>query len=302
MEGCEAETVALCLGADAEELAGLGDTVGLHRLAFLNRLVRAWHERVPFHNVSLLAASEAERAAPTTAEIDATIQTGGLCFSANVCMQRVLCGLGFCARLRTSVVTTPGNHVVVLVDHVCEEGDCYLVEVACGFPTWEAVPMNLSADGDCVVFTHGFLEYRYIRRAGEKLVVRQHRRGDSKRPICEDAFGRPGETDDGWRRFYDFELGDAMELAEITRLVTPVYTVKGTSPFLVSLRAIRWVNDRLVGIKDDSLILEKDGVLEATKLASVTAIAQAFAQYFPELPQPLVDRALRYWQDEIQCQ
>jgi len=151
----------------------------------------------------------------------------------------LLQALGYVVEVLPGAVAHPGNHVLVVVHDVEEEGDRYLVEAGCGFPSFEAVRIDdLGHGGFEQIFQDSFLEFRYVKNPGESLIRREHRTGDPPhRPLVPDSLGRAAEVD-GWRRFFDFfypASGNGVS-EELLQGIRDVCTLPEVSPFLTSLQ------------------------------------------------------------------
>ena len=79
-----------------------------------------------------------------------------------------------------------------------------------------------------------------------------------------------------------------------------VCTLPDASPFLTSLRAVRWVNGRMIAIKDVKLLEEdEEGKVAVTELQDAAGIREKLILYFPEVDPQHIDAALEYWHDHI---
>ena len=273
---------------------GLGISLEQRPRELLDAIVKGVNA-MPFHNVNLLAVQPAERRPPSALEAKAAMLSGegGLCFVKQAFAGHLLEALGYKVEVLSARVTHPGNHVVILTHDVVEKGDTFLVEVGSGYPSNAAVPLSDSFEHH---FKDSFLEFRYVKSSGESLVRREHRRGDPPRPVVSDSLGRPGEFD-GWRRFFDFfwpqKDGAATELAQG---MLEVCTMPEASPFLTSLRAVRWVDGKMIAVKDASLLEEQEGgEIKATMLKDAKEVKETLARCFPELAESKVEAAVEHW-------
>eukprot|EP00438_Fugacium_kawagutii_P036268 Skav218316 [mRNA] locus=scaffold2239:18086:20598:+ [translate_table: standard] len=267
-------------------------------LELLNAIVQGVNA-MPFHNLQLLATKPSERQPPSAREAKAAMLQGrgGLCFVKQAFVGHLLEALGYRVEVLSARVTHPGNHVVILAHDVVEKGDSFLVEVGSGYPSTSAVPIFHA--GFEQHFKESFLEFRYVRNAGETLVRREHRRGDPPRPLVTDSLGRPGESE-GWRRYFDFFWPQEGSKEELAHCMMEVCTMPGASPFLTSLRAVRWVNGRMIAVKDASLLEEdEEGNVNVTKLQGAEEVKQKLVKHFPEVEEPTVDAAVEYWLNHI---
>ena len=61
-----------------------------------------------------------------------------------------------------------------------------------------------------------------------------------------------------------------------------VCTIPDASPFLASLRAVRWVKGKMIAIKDAKLLEEaEDGQIVVTELQDVSEIRDKLILHFP---------------------
>ncbi|XP_078693423.1 arylamine N-acetyltransferase, liver isozyme-like [Branchiostoma floridae x Branchiostoma belcheri] len=255
------------------------------KLGLLNEAIRSYHNSVPFQNLTLFSMEEKDRAAPSPDQIkqDVLSGKGGLCLTQNVFFFYLLQALGYDVFL-ISCVSYRIKHVTVVARNVAEKGDVYLVEVGCGFPTFQAIPLNFHEESP--VYQHSFLEYRFVKKG--ELIERQHRRGDT-RPLG------PGQQAGTWREFYAFTL-EPRDLEFFREPMNTVYTVPGR--FLQSLRVITFQKDRLRAIKDWSLLEEQDDhTLRETQIHSVHEMMAIIKQLAPKVDQATVTKALSHWQE-----
>ncbi|CAE7207551.1 Tspear [Symbiodinium microadriaticum] len=110
------------------------------RKEVLNAVAKAV-SAMPFHNLDLLATNPGARKPPTAQAVKASMLRGqgGLCFVKQPFVGHLLQALGYAVEVLPGAVTHPGNHVIVVVHDVQEEGDRYLVEAGCGYPSSQAV-------------------------------------------------------------------------------------------------------------------------------------------------------------------
>ncbi|XP_078695088.1 arylamine N-acetyltransferase, pineal gland isozyme NAT-3-like [Branchiostoma floridae x Branchiostoma belcheri] len=258
------------------------------KLGLLNDTIRSYHNSVPFQNLTLFSAEEKDRAAPTPEQVkqDVLSGKGGLCMTQNFFVFYLLQSLEYDVFLISSNVSYPKNHVIVGARNVAEKDDVYLVEVGCGFPTFQAIPLNFQEESP--VYQHSFLEYRFVKKG--EMIERQQRRGDI-RPLA------PGQQPGTWRRYYDFTL-EPRDEEFFREPMHTVCTVPGTSPFLQSLRIITFQKDRLRAIKDWSLLEEQeDHTLKETKIHSMSEMMGIIKELVDKIDQATVSKALSHWQE-----
>ena len=135
----------------------------------LCRLTRAHLLRVPFENVTSLLRRAAAPDGPVP-ELDPELvlgqwekgRSGGLCFEVTTMLAALLNALGYEARRVLGRITFPGSHQAVIVGL---EGREYLVDLGCGAPLFEPIPLDESTE----VHRAG-LSYRFRREDGDTFV------------------------------------------------------------------------------------------------------------------------------------
>lgn len=256
-------------------------------VTFLNMLIKATHSSVPFQNITLLGQTEADRHKPILKEIKAAMMGGfgGLCYSIGVFMTSLLQALGYEAYLSAgSIKNHPGNHIIVIVENLTTPGSKHLVDAWCGWPTFEAIPLDF--DVESTIYSHSFLEFKFARKCD--TITRLHRGGHFTQAIL------PGDSSVQWRKIYEVDL-TPRELSHFDQEMSDIYTLPSSavSPFLLSFRAIIFNNLKLVAIKDTTLILEKDNhQIVSTKFSSREEMISTMKTYFPQFNVEDITKAL----------
>ena len=111
------------------------------------------------------------------------------------------------------------------------------------------------------------------------------------RPVLCDSLGRPGEIE-GWRRYFDFFWPQSGSLEQLSQGMMDVCTLPDASPFLTSLRAVRWVDGKMIAVKDGNFLEEEDGKIKVTALKDAQEIKQKLTEYFPEIDRSTIDAAI----------
>ena len=263
-----------------------------NKLELLNEIIKAFFRVIPFHNITLLCLEKNARRAPLPTEIrDAMLSTwGGLCFVNNAGFKFILEALGFDVSLVGAEVTHPNNHAIILatIDNIQ-----YLVDVGCGYPAFNAIPLNF--EDESPVYSQSFSTYKFVRKGD--TIERLHLRNTEKHMIA----GNPkyDKQADTWIRFYDFKI-EPVSLSFFDGPMNDVYTVPGTSPFLISLRVVTFENNRCIAIRDTSLLTEgDDNVLHEEKLGSLDEIKAAILKLCPQISSDAVDKALKTWEEDV---
>ena len=266
------------------------------RKALLEEITVQVQTKVPFQSITLMSVPPAERKRPSVATIkeECMAGVGGLCYNLNVFTWGLFRALGFSAQLCpatcTSTITSPDNHVIILISDLEKKGDLHLVECGVGFPTFRAISLDFKEESP--VFVDSFLEYKYIRHEGQFL--RMHGEGDTLK--------RNNPSIDGldfimgkWRRFYFFTLRPKDSLSYFDAEFDKVFTVPYTTPFDQSPRAMCFPEQRAVILVNNRLMVEEGGQLETTVLEGDEQIVDSYRRYFPLLGEDKVRRALKQW-------
>lgn len=69
---------------------------------------------------------------------------------------------------------------------------------------------------------------------------------------------------------------------------------------MTSLRAVRWVNGKMIAVKDGSFLEEEDGKIKVTALKDAQEIKQKLTECFPEVDRSTIDAAIEHWVHHIQ--
>ena len=297
LQGMFTEEEATSFLENSWGIRNVKNKLGADRKNLLDEIIVIVQAKVPFQSITLMATSPNERIRPTLEDIkrDCMAGIGGLCYCLNVFTWGLLKGLGFSAKLCRAKVTAsqlhPNNHVLVLVSNLKENGDLYLVDCGCGFPTFRAIPLNF--DQESAVYQDSYLEYKYVRYNGQ--ILRMHGQGDKiKRTNREGIDFFLGK----WRRFYFFAVEPTDCLADLDSAFDDVYTVPGTTPFDRSPRAVWFPGQYAVMTVNNRLMLEKEeekGKLETTPMESDDEIIKCYCSHFPMLKQDTVRRAIVEW-------
>src|SRR3954463_10496464 len=141
-------------------LSVLGVERGSPSLIALTALTRAHVQAIRFENITSLrrrVSRPGEPVPPPDPDVLLTnwehARGGGVCFELASMFERLLRTLGYQSSLILGAVTFPGAHQAVVVE--LDEGR-YLVDVGCGSPLFEPIPL----DGEVIVRRLG-LGYRF---------------------------------------------------------------------------------------------------------------------------------------------
>ena len=158
-----------------------------------------------------------------------------------------------------------------------------MVDAWSGWPTFEAIPLNFQDESP--IYNFSFVKFKFIRKG--TLIQRYHWKGESHDEISEQHLNE-------WRKTCEFDVAIPREIPFFEEPMSRVYKQPGDlSPFLVSFRAVMYKDLKLIAIRDDALLLEKDGhEVETTKLQSRKEVCEAVTKYFPQFTAEDVMKAL----------
>lgn len=256
-------------------------------VTFLNEIIMAIHCSVPFQNITLLIQDVADQHVPTVEEIKADLmgKKGGLCYTIGVFGTYLLQALGYDAYLCAGSITIfdSNNHVICIVRNLTNPRSLHMVDAWSGWPTFEAVPLDFQDESP--IYNFSFLKFKFVRKG--TFIQRYHRNEESY----------PFHTDqhfNGWRKVCEFDMAIPRDISSFAQPMSRVYKQPGDlSPFLVSFRAITYKDLKLIAIRDDMLLLEKDDhKVESTKLQSRKEVCEAVGKYFPQFTAEDVMKAL----------
>ncbi len=145
-------------------LALLGTPPEPPSVAALSRMIRAHHQQIVFENItSILRRASCPDAPVPPMDPDETLRMweegrgGGVCYELATMFERLLRGLGYDTSLALAQISIPGGHLAVVV-HL--DGQQYLVDMGCGAPIFEPIPLGKEAR-----YEAAGLAYRF--RAGD---------------------------------------------------------------------------------------------------------------------------------------
>ena len=214
-----------------------------NRLNILNKLIQEFQFKVPFQNVGLLMKPYGTQDVPILDEIrkDGLNCSGGLCYTNNAFFCHLLNALGYSAHhiAGTCNPKHPNNHIATLVHNVVRPGDKFLVDVGCGFPTLQAVPLDFGLESP--IYTSIFLQYKFVRM-GDGRYERQHLQNfgdESFRSLQSSTFSGK------WERYYDFDE-IPRDLKHFEQAMTEVYRDR----FLLKFRVLNFTTNTMTAVKE----------------------------------------------------
>ena len=193
------------------------------RLQLLNNAIERFSFRIPFQNILLMSEAPELRRLPTLEELvdDVVAGRGGLCYTNNTFFKYALEVLGFEAFHVAASVSQPHSHIIIGVRHVVQAGDCYLVEVGCGYPSFSAISMDFVRESPTL--KDSFCTYKLVKKEGNDdgpyPTYERWQRRDAVRVVAPaDIRG----DDAAWFRFYDFML-EPRSLEHFRPYIGPLY-------------------------------------------------------------------------------
>ena len=262
-----------------------------NRLLFLDELLQAYQEKIPFHNVNLLSLTPEQRHVPTWEEIKADMMQGcgGLCYTMSVFMKFLLDTLEFkTSFLASAVKGFPDNHIATAVFDLTEKGSMHLVDPT-AYPTFTAIPLDFAEESP--VYEHSYLQYKFVKKSN--ILLRLHRSS-----ACRSTRSSPGVvleklSGDQWFQVCEINLVP-QELSYFEPSMRTVFTVPGkNSPFLVHFRAVIFTDLKLIAFKDNILLLEReDHTLEEVTMVDRENMIGAVMKYFPHFTEAKTAKAI----------
>lgn len=290
--------------------------------AFLETILPAHLEREPFQSIVLMSEEMKNRRRPSWDEIKRDIfsRHGGLCYWHNTFTYVLLESLGYDVTMSHSTVTgfSNDNHVVVLVHGLVTPGDLYLVDVGLGYYIPRPIPLDFAVESP--VYSDSILTYKFKRESERNILL--------LKTVTEAAKSNPGggspnknsvKQELKWETLYCFNPQERFRnLDEFFPCFDDCFTDITKLPFHTSPRAMRWSGGRFVGIVNSKLLEEIDaGHLTKTPITEdvhasrrdeegnktetdTEPLVQAYAKYFPHLPERIVRAALHNWKTTAQ--
>ena len=267
------------------------------REMFLNRVIRAMHERVPFHLLSAFRdlsfiLNKQNRMVYTIKEINEMCMSGlgGNCAVLNTFTWQILKVLGYSAHLCGCTIPSAVDrtHLAVIVKDLVNPGDIHFVECGSGLPTFKAISLNFNEESP--IFQESFLEYKYIKHDGK--LCRMHGKGDLVKrndPPIEGVDFIIGK----WRRFYEFSLENFER--ETLKRFGDYFDVRCAPKKFTPQAAIYLKGKAVIIVGNNLLIEQEDKTLKKTKLTTDDEIMKAYQDYFPTIDENLVALAYSTW-------
>ena len=276
---------ALKLLQDSWRIKDVEKRLKTDRKALLDEVVVGVQEKVIFQTISVMASEPGRLKRPTFAEIkqNCLCAVGGVCYSINIFTWCLLKALGFSAKVCRARVgpispATSSSHLVVLVYGILEPNDLFLIDCGCGYPTFQAVPLDFEKESP--VYQDSFIKCKYVRDDG--MILRM-----------QNSTPETSTTEEIKRLFYSFVpqpdlLEDTIHSEYASRIPELQLTQKP--------RALLFPRGKAVIIVGNRLMIEKEeGKLETTVLESDEEVVRAYGIHFPQLEEELVRKAITRW-------
>ena len=193
------------------------------RAKFLNEIVLAYIEKIPFQNLHLLAAAyHGRNHVPTWAEIKETMMSGsgGICYTVGVFMKVLLETLDYNVYFAACKVMNPSDHITTVVQNLSHEGSRHMVDLN-GYPNFEVVPLDFPETSP--VYNCSFCT-NFFKKEGEETILRYNVKGLERRHE---------------KLFETIHLAP-QELPHFSSAMHRIYTNQEESGFLQALRAISY--------------------------------------------------------------
>lgn len=276
-----------------------------NRVGFLDDLIVAFHNNVPFQTMTNMAVSPERRRVPSVEEIKHDVYSGrgGMCIALNGYFHAVLVALGYDCYLTEGRMwnADPNTHAVIIVRNLFGTDDSRLVEVGVGYPTLGAVPLDFDLESPTSVE----LVWR-----GRVVRVQEEEGGDDhgsrcpvflrqRKQIDPEVVARLGfgvrENPDQWNTVYRFKL-EPQSFAELYEHIDANVFRNVSHGLNRTLRLMQWHKNRAVIVLNDLLVRETgQGVCLAVRLESDEEIADTIVSEFPVFGRDLVEKAIAQW-------
>uniref|UniRef100_A0A0B7AE92 arylamine N-acetyltransferase n=1 Tax=Arion vulgaris TaxID=1028688 RepID=A0A0B7AE92_9EUPU len=297
------------------------------KVSFLESVIRAHLEKQPFQSISLMVDDVKNRHRPSWEEIKSNmfLSRGGLCYWHNTFMYVLLSSLGYDVVMSHSTVPgmDPNNHLVLIVRDLVTPGDLHLVDVGIGYYIPRPIPIDFVEESP--VYKDSIMTYKFKRENDTTMILLKAAAPDREssslsQNIQETKLEQNGHKREEfkWEPFFYFDPTErSQNFSDFYSCFDSFFTDVTKLPCHTSPRAMRWSNDRFIGIVNSKLLEEKEeGKLTKTilinqdasaplikedndddksSMTDVDPVLQAYAKYFPQFPSDMVQTALKHW-------
>ncbi|XP_071826913.1 uncharacterized protein [Apostichopus japonicus] len=201
-------------------------------------------------------------------------------------MKVLLESLGYEVVYVSADIARINDHVTVIVLNLRGAGSKDLVEVGCGYPTFQAFPLDF--DDESPVYISGFLRHKFVKR--ENSIIWYHEPRQAYRPIDTSKL-----SPEGWFRYAEIKAFTPCDIRYFESSMTATYTVKEKNNFLLTPRAVVFESCKLVAIKGTQLITEtEDRKVDKKEVETLEELLHLYKKYFPQLPQEVIRDAVKH--------
>lgn len=140
------------------------------RLDFLNSLIYAMHQKIPFQTVYRTSVPLKDRKRLTFSMIKQHMfkTYGGTCQVIQPFFKCLLDALGYKTDFCPATVSGAfERHICVIVHDVGVKGNKHIVEVSNIHPTFKAIPLNFERESP--IYSFSYFKYKYVRTADGHL-------------------------------------------------------------------------------------------------------------------------------------
>ncbi|XP_038052622.1 uncharacterized protein LOC119725314 [Patiria miniata] len=266
------------------------DSLARDRVSFLRDLIAAFMSKIPFQSVTAIATPKPERRGLTFQEIkvEMTTRRGGLCFEINYFTKVLLERLGFeVYHIGCTFMGKPNNHLSTVVKNLSRPGDLHLVDVGCGHPVFEPIPMDF--DKESPLYKASYLVHKFVKDADGSFRW-MHK-------SLQDYDGPPRSVVHDWYTFLEFKL-EFRDIEFFAPHMENIHTVESgpeaLSQFLVKLKAVVFRNGKLFAITGTSNVEEDaSGKVNKKRSSSPQELAEVYKVHFPQFSAETVQRAIQ---------
>lgn len=135
------------------------------RLALLDSLIYAMHQKIPFQTIYRCSIPFKDRHRPSFAVIKHNMfqKYGGTCETIQPFFKCLLDALGYqTSFFPASVLGSFEGHVGIIVHDLKYKGSRHIVEVGCKHPTFTAIPLDFEVESE--IYSVSYASYKYVRR------------------------------------------------------------------------------------------------------------------------------------------
>lgn len=263
---------------------------GEDRTTLLNLIVKTFQQTIPYQSVTACAVPPGDRHLPTWSEIKQNMFNGigGLCYPLHVFMKELLSALDFNVIYVCASGLFPNDRITIIASDVSSTGSKHLVEVGCGYPTFQAIPLDFETESP--EYVSGFLLHKFVKTDGVVRWLHEYR---PKRSF----FGSFHSTNvvAGWYRLIDIQVNTPRDLSFFEDIFTPIYTSEESNKLIEAPRMVSFANGNLLAILADQKIIgnDKREIIKA-KIDSKDQLLALYEEYFPTMERSQIENAIKF--------